>query len=196
MKQLLKSTMLALCVLGSICGFSRDGKYDIPQKVVKVMPAGDSRYELVYFKEGPCQVKVNIYDAGGKKVISEQLNKHSSFKRIYDFKELAYGQYQIEVIDQDGVLSKKINYSAPVSLPTEVFISKKDNELLEVLVKGEKIEPVKIMIYDHNHMLIHQDYIARSKGFIKKYDLSRIAHGEQLIIEVVQANRIIKKTSI
>ncbi|MCC5927988.1 MAG: hypothetical protein JJU28_01970 [Cyclobacteriaceae bacterium] len=196
MKHLLKFMMVGIVLTASLTGFARDGKYDVPQKVVKVIPAGESRYELIYFKEGPCQVKINIYNAEGKKIISEQLNKQRSFKRIYDFKELSFGQYQFELIDKDGVLSKTIFYSAPVFPSAEVFITKKDNEMLEVVVKGEKIEPVKVMIYDHSHKLIHEDYISRTKGFVKMYDLSRIAHSEQLIIEVVQANRIIKKTSI
>jgi hypothetical protein len=198
MKQLLKSAMLGILLLASISGFPRDGKYDVPQKVIKVMPAGENRYELIYFKEGPCQVKVNIYDARGNRVISEQLKKQRSFKRIYDFKELAYGQYQFEVIDQDGILSKKIVYSAPVTPAAEVFISKKDHEVFEVLVKGEKIDPIKVMIYDHNNVLIHEDHIERNKSFVKRYDLSmiKIKHSEEFTVEVVQANRVIKKFSI
>src|SRR5690349_167346 len=65
-------------------------------------PTSGSVYNLYYKAEDAGRVKVTIYNSTNQVVFTEAISHTSSFKRPYNFCELAEGEYTIIVEDKNG----------------------------------------------------------------------------------------------
>lgn len=78
---------------------------------------------------------------------------------------------------------------------TRAFYVKITNEgegQFKLLVKGSKIEPIEVKIYDSSKNLIAKDFIDNAKSFTKMYNLSQVK-SKKIIFEVINREDLIAK---
>lgn len=73
-----------------------------------------------------------------------------------------------------------------------VKITSEGEGLFKLLVKGSKIEPIEVKIYDSSKNLIAKDFIDNDKSFTKMYNLSQVK-SKKIIFEVVNREDLIAK---
>src|SRR5688572_10929054 len=87
---------------------------DAPRTGVAVVPGKVSEiFKVIYKSENAGKVKLNIYNANARVIMSETFSNVNGFILPINFKGLEFGEYTIEVIDANGKTVEKVNY-APV----------------------------------------------------------------------------------
>ena len=158
------------------------------KKSIKLDPVTKDLYRLTYINRGKCNIKVEVLDRNGIKLLSEQINQKKSFTKPYSFSNLEFGEYSFKVIDAEGEYITKVKRSEDVFMVAR--IKKLGEEKAEVIVRGEFMEPVSVNIFDKNNVLLFDDYIDRERGFSRVYDLSNVK-AEDLTIKVVAENNLL-----
>lgn len=174
-KVMKKIYVLAAAVLFSTAVFA-GGAPDKPASAtgVAVMKQGESVFKVIYKGAQATNVKVSIYDAGNKLVLSETIKRMDGFMRPYEFEGMNEGEYTVVVADQDGERTEKISYgdAGMKRLVNVVKISGDDRFLLTVAGKGEG--KVNINIFDGDDALVHHETRAFSKSFGQVYRLKNV----------------------
>ncbi|MFW5761730.1 MAG: hypothetical protein ACOCXH_12190 [Cyclobacteriaceae bacterium] len=62
----------------------------------------------------------------------------------------------------------------------------------KLLVKGSKIEPIEVKIFDSSKNLIAKDFIDNAKSFTKMYNLAQVK-SKKIIFEVINREVLIAK---
>jgi len=73
-----------------------------------------------------------------------------------------------------------------------VKITDEGEGLFKLMVKGSKIEPIEVKIFDSSKNLIAKDFIDNDKSFTKLYNLSQVK-SKKIIFEVVNREDLIAK---
>ena len=73
-----------------------------------------------------------------------------------------------------------------------VKISDEGEKIFKLLVKGSKIEPIEVKIYDSGKNLIAKDFIDNDKSFTKMYNLAQVK-SDKIIFEVINREDLIAK---
>ena len=183
MNRFTKTTLVALAIVaGTTAGA------DAQKKWLRLDPVSKDLYRFTYLNDGTCNVKVEVIDANGEKLLSEHINRKKSFTKPYDFTNLDFGEYSFKVIDSDGEYVTKIKRSNDVYMVAN--IKKVDEDKAKVIVRGEFMGPVSVNIFGRNDVLVFDDFIDHKKSFFRIYDLSRIK-AEELRIEVVAEEKLL-----
>jgi len=183
MNRFTKTTMVALAIVaGTTAGAIAQ------KKSIRLDPVTKDLYRLTYLNQGNCNIKVEVLDEDGNKLLSEQINRKKSFTKPYNFTNLDFGEYSFKVIDNEGEFVTKIKRSDEVFMVAR--INKIEDEKAEVIVRGEFMGPISVNIFDRHDVLVFDDYIDQEKGFSKVYDLSKVK-AEELRIEVVTEQKLL-----
>jgi len=73
-----------------------------------------------------------------------------------------------------------------------VKITNEGEKTFKLLVKGSKIEPIEVKIYDSGKNLIAKDFIDNDKSFTKLYNLAQVK-SKKIIFEVINREDLIAK---
>lgn len=73
-----------------------------------------------------------------------------------------------------------------------VKITNEGEKTFKLLVKGSKIEPIEVKIYDSGKNLIVKDFIDNDKSFTKLYNLAQVK-SKKIIFEVINREDLIAK---
>jgi len=73
-----------------------------------------------------------------------------------------------------------------------VKITDEGEKIFKLLVKGSKIEPIEVKIYDSGKNLIAKDFIDNDKSFTKMYNLAQVK-SDKIIFEVINREDLIAK---
>lgn len=183
MNRLTKTILVALAIVAG----TAPGTF-AQLKSVRLDQVSKDLYRLTYLKEGDCQIKVEVIDQSGTKLLSEQIKRQKSFTKPYNFQSLNFGEYSFKVIDSEGEYVTKIERTDNVYMVAN--IKKVDEEKAKVIVKGEFMGPVSVNIFDRNDVLVFDDFLDQERGFSKVYDLSKVKANE-LRVEVVTENKLL-----
>ncbi|MBS1682526.1 MAG: T9SS type A sorting domain-containing protein [Bacteroidetes bacterium] len=143
--------------------------------VAVVSGSSKNVFKVVYKSELSTKVKVTIFNSDGKKVFTEEINNEKSFARPYNFSSLPEGEYVIEIEDELGKKSEKINYTlAPKNQPTSLMAVRKltnfsSKYLITASAKGES--KVNVSVYDTNGELLHSETHVANGNFGIVYSL-------------------------
>jgi hypothetical protein len=167
---------------------------DVPRTGMVVIPVkGSEVFKVIYKAETAGRVKLNIYNAQLRVILSETFNGVDGFILPVNFKGLQFGEYTIELIDANGSRVEKVNFVAPatddqVASKGFAHISKMNDGrfLLSVVNASEK---VNVRIYDVNETLVHSETKAVSGDFAQVYKLG-VTKG--FIFRIADANGLIK----
>jgi len=173
----MKKTLLffvALTIFSSV-SFARRLEDPAASARMGVMRSG-STFRVFYKGDGVSRVVINIYDAKGDKVFSDNLGKQEGFVRPYNFSELAEGKYSIELIDGAGkqVESIEYKYGKIEKLASLIKVSGEINKyLLIVPAQGDEVLNVKIV--NATGDLLYSGSEKVSGDFAKVYDLKSLS---------------------
>ena len=76
-----------------------------------------------------------------------------------------------------------------------VKITDEGEKIFKLLVKGSKIEPIEVKIYDSGKNLIAKDFIDNDKSFTKMYNLAQVK-SDKIIFEVINREDLIAKEEL
>ncbi len=189
MKKLTKTTMVVLALLASTTFYANAKEGASTERKVFIKTVENGTYKLTYLKDGACNVQVKILDEVGNEVYSEKIQSAKSFTKPYSLEKLQSGTYTFKIEDGAGTVMKTVALSnGPKIISAD--IRKEDNQQYELIVKGDKLSPVYVNIYDRNNVLIYGDKIDHTKSFSRKYDLSKLNTSE-LKFEVINNGDLI-----
>jgi len=164
---------------------------DAPSTGIAVVPGKVSEiFKVIYKSENAGKVKVNLYNANAKMIMSETFTNVDGFILPINFKGLEYGEYTIEVIDAQGKKSEKVTY-APFKSNKVVHVTKLSGEgkyLLSVVRAAN--ERVIVKIYNAKDELIHRDAQTVEGDFAVVYKLDN--KSTSYTFELADSNGTIK----
>lgn len=143
----------------------------------QVVENTDSRYDLYYVSENIDNVVVRILDSKGNLINTDKINTVKAFKRTYNLKGLASGNYIIEVKNGEGKAKQSIfhNPSIASSLHTIVGQLPNKNKFKVFVGPSEVNKNVEVQIInDKGQLLIKESIDNAEEGFSKVYDLSAV----------------------
>ena len=158
------------------------------RKTVRLDPIDRDLYQLTYINHGDKQVKVEVLDQDGKKLMSDLIREEKSFTKPYNFQKLDKGEYSFKITDAEGEYITKVRKTNDLYMVAK--IRKIDQNRVKIYVNGDFMDPVSVNIFDRNGVLIFDDHIDQEKGFERIYDLSKI-EARDLRIEVVNENDLL-----
>ncbi len=172
----MKKTLLFFVMLTMIVGSAVAGGEDNPTASARmaVLRSG-STFKVFYKGSSVNKVTVNIYDAYGVKVFSDNVGKLDNFVRPYNFSGLQEGQYSIELVDNIGKQIESVEYRAGKieKLANLIKMSKDESKYLLVVPSRGK-DVINVKIFDSNGSMVY-DGIERVDGdFAKVYDLTSL----------------------
>jgi len=154
-----------------------------------VVPVSNSTVYNVFYKSTETgKVKVSIFNSSNDMVFTETLSNVSSFKRPYNFSELAEGQYTIVIEDKNGKSVENVNYvmNKVQSFVAVSQVAKAENKYaLNITNNGS--ESANIKIYSDN-VLVHEQDVVVTKSFGTIYNLNKIKSTEGIRFEVTTSN--------
>jgi hypothetical protein len=149
---------------------------------VSVVPAAENVYN-VYFKSAETEkVKISILDKYNQVVFTERISK-GSFKRPYNFSNMAYGQYQLIVESASGVSKNTIEHvSTKIKSVIKVSAISKEEGKFAVRITNTGTQLATIRIYDNIRGLIFDKQVDVNGSFGQIYNVSKARSSEDSII--------------
>ncbi len=170
----MKKTFTILMILFAVSStvFARRAETPASTNGVGIMKKG-STFHVYYKSPNAANVKVNIYDANNKIVFTETIRKVDGFVRPYNFSDLAYGEYTIEIQEGNQRLTEKVSYAPKVNNLAHVTkVTGSDNKYV-VAVPNKTQDVISVKIYNDN-TLLHQEQLQILNDFAKVYNLGDV----------------------
>jgi len=193
-----KLSLVLASVLVSSLAFAKDSGKPKPSgsSVVVTNSNGSALFKLRYAAEKVQKhVRVTLFDYNQNPIYSETINKTDGFIRPYNFKDLPKGQYAVQVEDENGKVSEKINFNAAEStegkLAPAVIFSKVhgDASKYAVLISSSQSDVVTINIFDRDNRLVYSEEAEVKGGFGKIYAMRDL---KGFSIEISDSNGLVK----
>jgi hypothetical protein len=173
----MKKTLLFFVMLTMVVGSAVAGD-DNPAASSRMAVLRSGSTFKVFYKGGSIsKVTVNIYNSRGEKVFSDNVGKHESFVRPYNFAGLSEGQYNIELVDNSGKQVESVEYRSGKieKLANLIKVANEDAKyLLMVPSRGKDVLNVKI--FDANGSVVYEGIENVEGNFAKVYDLKSISN--------------------
>ena len=165
---------------------------DVPRTGMAVVPVkGSEVFKVIYKSETSGKVKLNIYDAQSRVIMSETFIGVDGFILPVNFRGLQFGEYTIELIDANGKRVEKINYvsakSEPAANKSIAHVSKlTDGRFLLSVVKPNA--KVNVRIYSDD-TLVYNETTAVSGDFAQVF---KVDATKGFTFRIADANGLIK----
>ena len=131
--------------------------------------------KLFYRGEHSGKVKVTIYDENGTVVFKEVVENHEHFMRPYNFSSLPYGEYTIQIADENGTRIEKVEHGvSKKKRPANLWRLNPDSNKYMLSVPRNGSDELVVKIYDERNTVIYQETARMSGDFAKVYDLSQV----------------------
>ena len=166
--------MAALFLLVSVGTFAEDKELGETSSF-KIVPKSDVKYDLYYVSESDAPVNISIYDDHGNLISSDKVKNHRSFKKTYNFSELACGNYNVVVDNEEGKASQNVFHN-PQQTNMQLILSQiPDTKSFKLHVGAfDNSKPVKVKVYNTDNELLFVDEINQTDSFSKIYNLKDI----------------------
>lgn len=174
----MKTKSLFIAALVIVSAVSSVAGKDAPRTGMAVVPVkGSEVFKVIYKGENTGKVRLNIYNADAKIVLSETFNS-DGFIIPVNFKGLEYGEYTIELVDAAGKKVEKITY-APFKNTRFIHISKITTEENKYLlsVANTASSRIVVKIFDAQNNLIHTETKNIDANFAQVYKLHNTTAG-------------------
>ena len=172
----MKKTLLfaALFLLVSVATFAEDNELGETSSF-KIVPKANLKYDLYYVSESDAPVTVRIYDEAGRLITNDKIKNHRSFKKTYNFKDLASGNYKVVVNNEEGKASQAVFHN-PQKLKMQLIFTQVPNTKSFKLHVGEfnTAKPVKVNVYNADNELLFSEEINETASFSKVYNMNKI----------------------
>jgi hypothetical protein len=147
-----------------------------------VVPSANNIYNVYYKCQDGEKVKISIVNSNNMVVFSERI-RVGSFKRPYNFTNLAYGEYSIIIEDNIGKQVQKINHNSK-KIKSSISVTEVTGEAnkyaLKIVNNGTQL--VTVRIYDNVTGLIHTQNVKVTGYYGLIYNLAKVKSSENSII--------------
>ena len=191
MKKIL-SLILVLIAIGQINAKGIEPNSPVGTSVIKK----GALVKLFYRGEQSGKVKVTIYNSNGSVVFKEVMQNREHFMRPYNFSSLPSGEYTIEISDEQGTRTEKVEHAGRSQQKRAAHLSRLNHSsekyMLAVPNKGK--DELVVKIYNERNAVIYQERARVAGDFAKVYDLSRVkgAHTFEITDKDGRVNRLTK----
>jgi hypothetical protein len=174
-----KSLFFAALILVSAVA-SAAGK-DEPRKTgMAIVPVkGSEVFKVIYRGESAGKVKMNIYNASAKLILTETFSGTDGFICPVNFAGLEAGEYTIELVDATGKKAEKVSFNTAKKSTKHVHVSKMTNVagkyLLSVVSTSAAADEINIKIYDAKNNLVHSETKEMKGDFAQVYKLNNLS---------------------
>lgn len=149
---------------------------------ISIVHSAGNIYNVYYKSSEAEKVKISILDNNNELVFTERISK-GSFKRPYNFSNLAYGQYQVIIESANGISSKFINHgSATAKSVIKVSAVSKEEGKFAVRISNGGSQLATIRIYDNIKGLIFDKQVDVKGSFGQIFNVSKARSSEDSII--------------
>ncbi|MEO1049950.1 MAG: T9SS type A sorting domain-containing protein [Bacteroidota bacterium] len=135
-------------------------------------------YNLVYEGESAGNVKVKIYDADGRIILTDFFKSEGKFVKPYNFKNLAAGNYTFEVTGADFELTEEVVFNANTvkkASNVQAKLVKSNNfKKFSLIVYGEEVAPVTVSIFNKDNELVFVKTVDMDDNFFQVYNLEQL----------------------
>lgn len=192
MKSLKVTSMILIGLSLSLSSLGATRLTDSTAHRVGIIPKGDHVYNLIYKASEVGNVKISIYSSQGNLVYSEIIRQVNGFYRPYNFKDLSYGKYTLQVDDLKGSSKSVVNHQKADS-QLAVRIMKVPNQENKYLVTATgKDEQFQLHIYNAINQIVHKEFISMAGNFAQLYSLPTIKGG--CTFQVIHQNGSVQRT--
>jgi len=157
----------------------------------EIVSKSEAVYSVHYKAAEIGKVKVSIFNSENKMIFTEVLNNVASFKRPYNFSELAEGEYTIVLADKNGKQVEKVNYlkNKITTLVTVAQVANAEYKY-KLNVANNGTEVVSVRIYDNVKGLLYEESMEVTGNHSLIYNLSQVkpAPNAIIIFEVTTSN--------
>lgn len=184
-----KSLFIAALITVSAV-LSAAGKEDPSKAGMVVVPVkGSEVFRIIYKGENTGKVKLKIYNADAKIVLSQTINGTDGFILPINFKGLAFGEYTVEVVNSTGKRVEKLTF-APEKNNRHVHVSKIANEVGKYLLSVANVKPttIHVKIYDDNKNLVHTETKDITGNFAQVYKLTNYSASYSFEVSDISGN--------
>lgn len=142
-------------------------------KVVNIRQTEAKKVAVTYAAVPQGTVIVKITDSQDRLVMRDKINKEEAFAKRYDLNALPEGTYEVEVLDESGVI-RTASFDTFVAETPEVFsrVTKMGENKYRLLVSNLEAKEVSVSIFDGDQ-LIHSERIDNPQGLHKIYDIDK-----------------------
>jgi hypothetical protein len=171
MKKIL-SLVLVLIAIGHINAKGIEPNSPLGTSVIKK----GALVKLFYRGEHSGKVKVTIYDENGSAVFKEVMQNREHFMRPYNFSSLPSGEYTIEIVDDQGTRTEKVEHAgvSKKKRPANLWRLNPDSNKYMLSVPRNGSDELVVKIYDERNSVIYEERAQVSGDFAKVYDLSQV----------------------
>jgi hypothetical protein len=172
-----KSLLFAALVFVTSIAFA--GKDEPRRTGMAIVPVkGSETFKVIYKGATAGKVKLNIYNANGKVILTESFAGTDGFIVPINFSGLQAGEYTIELIDATGKKSEKVTLNTEKKSAGVVHISKIGTENGKFLLSVANTKPgskINVKIYDAKNNLIHNETQSVNADFAQVYKLNTVS---------------------
>lgn len=149
----------------------------------EITSAAEAIYSVHYKSTEVGKVKVSIFNSENKMIFTEILNNVASFKRPYNFSQLAEGEYTIVLADKNGKQVEKVNYlkNKITTLITVAQVANADYKY-KLNIANNGTEVVSVRIFDNVKGLLYEETIEVTGNHSLIYNLSKVKPAANAII--------------
>lgn len=168
------TTLMAILVTVTGTAFG-NGDEKVEKKANKsdqiaLLNGGNKTYRLIYPFKDRGMVDIEIKDAEGHVVASDEVYNTKGFLRRYDMHPLKDGDYVIELSTKNETLVKPFK----VENNSKFAVLSQQEDKYQLLVELEAKNDITVLILDANNKMIHKETHADTKGFSRTYDLESV----------------------
>jgi hypothetical protein len=166
-----KLMLVAISLIGS-AAFAQESANP---KFVVVNQNNPAIYKIIYTNPGASRVKLNIYKGTGEKVYSESVSV-DGFIRAVNFKSMNAGEYTVEMSDNTGTYSQKVNY-VRATTQSAIHVSKiaKETDKYLLSVANSANSEISVRILDGDNNIVHTQSLAVNGSVGLVYDLASVS---------------------
>lgn len=178
----MKSTIIAIILFVSFSSFAKN-------PTMEVAPVSGSVYNVFYKSVDAGTVKVSILNSNKEVVFSETLTEVSSFKRPYNFSNLAEGNYTIVLEDKNGKQVQEVSYQMN-KVNTFIHVNQlaTDDNKYVLNVTNDGAENVYVKIYKNGTEILHEQQLTVNGTYALMYNLSLVKATDSTITFEVTAS--------
>lgn len=163
---------------------------------VSVSSEKDGVFSIQYKNSEKNNVRVSILNDKKEIIFTEEFRNVTSFKRPYNFSQLAEGEYTIVIEDKNGKQTEKISYqlNKVVSYVHVAQVPNKENKYwLNIANNGTEVLSVRIFAEDGT--ALHEQTLEVTGTLSTVFDLTKIKNNKVVTFEVVDGSGSIHKTT-
>ena len=178
-----KITSLVIACVLSVAAFAKT-------PLLSVAPSAIASVYDVYYKgteEG--NVTVSIYNNSNVLVFTETINNVTSFKRPYNFSNLAQGEYTIVLEDKNGKQVENVSYRMS-TVNSFIHVSEVANAENKYFlnVTNDGTESVYVKILNNENEVLHEQQLKVTGTFGLIYNLSQVKSSSEITFEITTAS--------